>query len=83
MQLSAAVVSFSPLHRDGRVQRQIECLNSIFTVTALGYSDPGIDGVRFVDVSPRGTGFYGRTVGNCEKIIRAILLKGRFVRNCL
>ena len=50
---SAAVLSFSPLHRDARVQRQIRALKSICRVTAMGLTDPGIEGVSFIDVSPR------------------------------
>ena len=49
----AAVLCFSPLHLDARVQRQIRALTSICDVTAIGWSDPGIEGVRFVDVSER------------------------------
>ena len=52
-QPSAAVLSFSPLHRDARVQRQIRTLTGICRVTAFGLSDPGIEGVEFVDVSQR------------------------------
>lgn len=47
---SAAVLSFSPLHSDARVQRQIRALASVCRVTAMGWTDPCIDGVRFVDV---------------------------------
>ena len=50
---SAAVLSFSPLHRDARVQRQIHALKTICRVTAMGWTDPCIEGVRFVDVSRR------------------------------
>jgi len=52
-QPSAAVLSFSPLHRDARVQRQIRTLTGICRVTAFGLSDPDIEGVEFVDVSQR------------------------------
>ena len=50
---SAAVLSFSPLHRDARVQRQMRALSSICRVTAMGWTDPCMEGVRFVDVSRR------------------------------
>ena len=50
---SAAVLSFSPLHRDARVQRQIRALKTICRVTAMGWTDPCIEGVRFVDMSRR------------------------------
>ena len=48
---SAAVLSFSPLHSDARVLRQIRVLSTICRVTAMGWTDPCMDGVRFVDVS--------------------------------
>jgi len=54
-QPAAAVLSFSPLHRDARVQRQIRALTAICRVTAFGFTDPGIKGVDFVDVSPAKT----------------------------
>ena len=50
---SAAVLSFSPLHTDARVQRQIRALKTICRVTAMGWTDPCIEDVRFVDVSQR------------------------------
>ena len=50
---SIAIISFSPLHEDARVQRQIRTLTSMCRVTALGWTDPCIEGVRFVDVSQR------------------------------
>ena len=50
---SAVVLSFSPLDRDARVQRQIRALLSTCNVTAMGFTDPCIEGVRFVDVSRR------------------------------
>ena len=75
MQPSAAVISFSPLHRDARVQRQIRVLKSICNVTAIGFTDPGIDGVRFINVSPRLGTRPERAVKVLEQILRAFLLK--------
>ena len=69
-QLSAAVLSFSPLHRDARVQRQIRALKTICNVTAMGFTDPEIEGVRFVDASRRP-----RTM--LEKMFLACQLKAR------
>ena len=48
---AAAVLSFSLLPRDARVQRQIRTLSSMCRVTAIGWGDPCIEGVRFVDAS--------------------------------
>lgn len=50
---SAAVLSFSPLHRDARVQRQVLALTSMCRVTVIGFTDPAIEGVQFVDASWR------------------------------
>jgi glycosyltransferase involved in cell wall biosynthesis len=44
-------LSFSHLHSDPRVRRQIELLSGDHDVTAAGFSDPQISGVRFVNVS--------------------------------
>lgn len=44
-------LSFSPLHTDPRVRRQIEVLRAEHTVTAAGFSDPRAPGVTFVNVS--------------------------------
>ena len=78
MQPSAAVISFSPLHKDARVQRQIRALGQICKVTAIGLTDPHIDGVSFVDVSTKRQTFLRIAFGACEKISRACLLKAGF-----
>ena len=67
---SAAVLSFSSLDRDARVQRQIRALMSIFKVTAMGFSDPCIKGVNFVDLSRR-------VVSIPRKSLMALRLKTR------
>jgi glycosyltransferase involved in cell wall biosynthesis len=49
-------LSFSDLHSDPRVYRQIALLSPEYDVTAAGFTDPQISGVRFVDISvPRKT----------------------------
>lgn len=67
---SAVVLSFSPLDRDARVQRQIRALTSVCDVTAMGFTDPCIKGVRFVDVSRRPL-----TIP--RKILMALRMKAR------
>ena len=67
-QPSAAVLSFSPLHRDARVQRQIRALKTICRVTAMGFTDPGIEGVRFVELT-------SRPLTLTKKAVKACLLK--------
>lgn len=42
------VISFSHLERDPRVNRQIRCLAADCAVIAAGFTDPCIDGVRFI-----------------------------------
>jgi hypothetical protein len=44
-------LSFSDLRADPRVRRQIALLSNDHDVTAAGFGDPAIEGVRFVDVS--------------------------------
>ena len=68
---SAAVLSFSPLHRDARVQRQIRALKSICRVTAMGFTDPGIEDVRFIDVGRR-------PLTILQKACKSIVLKAGF-----
>ncbi len=46
------VLAFSPLHRDPRVLRQLRALAPEFRVSALGYTDPKLHGVRFLPVLP-------------------------------
>lgn len=45
------ILSFSDLSRDPRVRRQLHLLREEHTVTAAGFVDPCLPGVRFVDVS--------------------------------
>ena len=45
------IVSFSKLKSDPRVKRQINYLSKQYDVTALGWSDPEIDGVKYIDAS--------------------------------
>ena len=75
---SAAVISFSPLHMDARVRRQIHVLKSSFRVTAIGLSDPEMEHVHFVDISADHSGVRKLCVEACEKLLRAVLLKLRF-----
>ena len=45
------VISFSKIHQDGRVLRQIKSLSKNYNfVTAIGYSNPNIDQVEFWEV---------------------------------
>lgn len=47
------VLSFSDLARDPRVHRQLRFLAPLHQVTAAGWADPQLDGVRFVPLAPR------------------------------
>lgn len=42
------ILSFSPLDRDPRVQRQIRFLQENYLITAAGFSNPGIQGISFI-----------------------------------
>lgn len=48
------IISFSPLHRDPRVYRQLiffkDDLEFNLNITAAGYTDPNIEGVKYVKV---------------------------------
>ena len=74
---SAAVISFSPLDRDARVRRQIRALIPICNVTAMGFSDPCIDEVKFVNLGPPTALARSKVSGFGEKLVRAWLLKTR------
>jgi hypothetical protein len=47
------VLSFSDLARDPRVHRQLRFLAPLHQLTAAGWADPRVDGVRFVPLAPR------------------------------
>ena len=64
------VISFSPLHRDPRVRRQILLLRDQgYRVTALGFSDPDIEHVKYWRIDPTRKSL-------SQKIVSALLLKG-------
>jgi hypothetical protein len=66
------ILSFSPLDRDPRVQRQIHFLKNEFDITAAGYSNPGIEGIEFIGLPNCVAGFI-------KKGLQAIRLKtGKF-----
>jgi glycosyltransferase involved in cell wall biosynthesis len=66
------VISFSPLHRDPRVYRQLIFLKDYFqfniNITVSGYSDPNLDWVKYIKVKMRKHNILG-------KIFRGIRLK--------
>jgi hypothetical protein len=45
------ILSYSPLHKDPRILRQIEALSGKYDLTAAGYSDPKNPAVRFYDIT--------------------------------
>jgi hypothetical protein len=61
---SVLVISFSNLAIDPRVNRHIRFLRDDYRVTAAGFADPGIDGVRFLPLPP--------TVGTPSVAYRAL-----------
>ncbi|MCU0224608.1 MAG: glycosyltransferase family 1 protein [Acidobacteria bacterium] len=66
------VLAFSDLARDPRVHRQLRFLAPLHQVTAAGWADPQIDGVRFVPLAPRPKPLP-------RKLLAAVrLLAGRF-----
>lgn len=66
------ILSFSPLDRDPRVQRQIRFLKGKYQITAAGYSHPEIRGIEFVKLPELSSSIV-------KKVIQALRLKsGRF-----
>jgi hypothetical protein len=45
---SILIISFSPLDRDPRVQRQIRFLQNDYKISAAGFSDPAIEGIKYI-----------------------------------
>ena len=43
------ILTIRPLHKAPRVLRQIETIKSKTTITAIGTTDPKIQGVKFID----------------------------------
>ena len=69
---SILILSFSPLDRDPRVQRQIRFLQEDYQITAAGFSDPSIKGIAFIQL-PATNGLIS------QKGLQAFRLKsGRF-----
>ena len=62
------VISFSWLHRDPRVYRQLLFLKDQYEITAAGFSDPGIEGVKFIEIN-----CFSRTL--VQKLFKAVGLK--------
>lgn len=45
------IISLSNLKKDPRVKRQINYLKTFYSIRCVGFTDPEIDGVEFIDVS--------------------------------
>ena len=54
------IISFSDLFRDPRVNRQIRFLKDKYVVIAVGFVNPNIDGVEFINISPQSTNLFLR-----------------------
>lgn len=63
------IISFSDLKSDPRVYRQIMFLKDKFKITTIGYKDPEIEGVEFLQVVPKNSFF--------DKIYSAWILTSR------
>lgn len=68
------VICFTALSSDPRVQRQLRALSQEFEVTAAGFADPGINGVRYVPVATR-------LWNSIDKASLAVRLKARMYEN--
>lgn len=47
------IISYSPLHRDPRIQRQIHALKGSYNLQAIGYTSPDVSGVDFFELVPQ------------------------------
>ena len=63
---SILILSFSPLHRDPRVQRQIMFLREDFQIAVAGFSPPGIDGVKYIELPDRLAGLPKKALQACR-----------------
>lgn len=43
------IISYSPLSRDPRIRRQIECLKETHEIIAVGQDNPQIEGVKYIE----------------------------------
>lgn len=82
------ILSYSPLHSDPRILRQIEALKDLFSITACGYTAPGITGIEFVPldeaISPLQAPLYRQLINHLKALIPDFLLdKLRRLRNAL
>ena len=48
---SICIISFSPLHRDPRVRRQVQTLKGKYKITCAGYTDIGDSNVYFLPIT--------------------------------
>ena len=50
MRQRVCIISFSTVHRDGRVLRQIETLAPHYDLTVIGYGPPPVDGIEWIPI---------------------------------
>lgn len=67
------VISFSPLHRDPRVYRQLKLLCNRYSLTAVGLTDPCLDGVEWWPILAKKKSLL-------EKLVSVFLLKSHMYR---
>ena len=63
---SILLLSFSPLNRDPRVQRQITFLRDHFQITCAGFSNSGIEGVSYIAIPLRLAGLPKKALQACR-----------------
>ena len=67
------IISYSPLHRDPRILRQIHALKNDYNIQTIGYTNPCVEGVDFFEVSltPVCDTFFKK----CQKALKIIMHK--------
>jgi len=63
MKQKILILSFSNLDSDPRVLRQIQFLADTYEITAAGYKNPQINGIKFIDVSPKPQNLFQKIRG--------------------
>ena len=72
MRQRVCIISFSAIHRDGRVLRQIETLAPHYDLTVVGYGPPPVEGIEWIPID--------RALSPLDKVATSLLLlAGRVV----